>query len=82
MVGVPMHEPASFSCPDPKLFDAQIRKFEAIKHTGFFQYYYPEVNAVYPLKKYGYNLRSQLLKLLVVFPAVSALVAWICTLLA
>ena len=33
MVGVPMHEPASFSCPDPKLFDAQIRKFEAIKHT-------------------------------------------------
>ena len=32
MVGVPMHEPASFSCPDPKLFDAQIRKFEAIKH--------------------------------------------------
>lgn len=50
--------------------------------AGFFQYYYPEVNAVYPLKKYGYNLRSQLLKLLVVFPAVSALVAWICTLLA
>lgn len=41
----------------------------------FFQYYYPEVESVYPLKKYGFNIKSQLLKLLVIFPA-----AWICTL--
>ena len=46
----------------------------------FFQYYYPEVGKVYPLKKYGYNLKSQLLKLLVIFPAASALAAWICSL--
>ena len=46
----------------------------------FFQYYYPEVAPVYDGRKYGYNLKSQLLKLLVIFPAASALAAWICTL--
>ena len=47
----------------------------------FFQYYYPEVAPVYDGRKYGFNIKSQLLKLLVIFPAVSALVAWLCTLL-
>ncbi|MBR1584936.1 MAG: hypothetical protein IJ662_05290 [Clostridia bacterium] len=47
----------------------------------FFQHYYPEVERVYNGRKYGYNLKSQLLKLLVIFPAISALAAWICTLL-
>ena len=46
----------------------------------FFQYYCPEVAPVYDGRKYGYNLKSQLLKLLVIFPAASALLAWICTL--
>ena len=45
----------------------------------FFQHYYPEVESVYSGRKYGYNIKSQLLKLLVIFPAVSALAAWICT---
>ena len=44
------------------------------------EFFYPEVEGVYPLKKYGFNIKSQLLKLLVIFPAVSALAAWICTL--
>ena len=46
----------------------------------FFQHYFPEVASVYNGRKYGYNLKSQLLKLLVIFPAASALAAWICTL--
>lgn len=46
----------------------------------FFQHYYPEVENVYSGRKYGYNLKSQLLKLLVIFPVASALAAWICTL--
>ncbi len=29
---------------------------------------------------YGFNIKSQLLKLLVISPGVSALAAWICTL--
>ena len=44
----------------------------------FFQYYYPEVESVYNGRKYGYNIKSQLLKLFVIFPAASALAAWIC----
>ena len=46
----------------------------------FFQYYYPETEYVMKNRKYGFNIRSQLLKLLVIFPAVSALASWICTL--
>ena len=45
----------------------------------FFQHYFPEVTSVYNGRKYGYNMKSQLLKLLVIFPGVSALAAWICT---
>ena len=47
----------------------------------FFQYYYPEVAPVYDGRKYGFNIRSQLLKLFIIFPAVSALAAWLCILL-
>ena len=46
----------------------------------FFQHYYPEVESVYNGRKYGFNTKSQLLKLIVIFPAASALAAWICTL--
>ncbi len=42
---------------------------------------YAEVGCVYHLEKYGFNIKSQLLKLLVIFPMVSALAAWICTLM-
>ena len=45
----------------------------------FFQYYYPEAEHVMEGRKYGFNIKSQLLKLLVIFPAVSALAAWACT---
>lgn len=44
---------------------------------GFFQFYYPETEQVMKNRKYGFNIRSQLLKLLVIFPAASALAAWI-----
>ena len=47
----------------------------------FFQHYYPETAPALSGRKYGFNLKSQLLKLLVIFPAASALAAWICTLL-
>ena len=46
----------------------------------FFQHYYPEAAHVMEERKYGFNIKSQLLKLFVIFPAVSALAAWICTL--
>ena len=46
----------------------------------FFQHYYPEAEHVMEGRKYGFNIKSQLLKLFVIFPALSALAAWICTL--
>ncbi len=46
----------------------------------FFQHYYPETEQALTGRKYGFNLKSQLLKLLVIFPGASALAAWICNL--
>lgn len=63
-----------------KLYDMIFFDWFLLCRYRFFQYYYPEVESVYKGSKYGFNLKSQLLKLLVIFPAVSALAAWICTL--
>ncbi|MCR4634245.1 MAG: hypothetical protein K5648_08980 [Erysipelotrichaceae bacterium] len=46
----------------------------------FFQYFFPETAPALQDRKYGFNIKSQLLKLFVVFPTLSALAAWICTL--
>ena len=64
-----------------KLYDMVCFDYFLLMKFHFFQYYFPEVESVYPLKKYGYNIKSQLLKLLIVFPAASALAAWICSLI-
>ena len=63
-----------------KVYDMVCFDYFLLMKFHFFQYYFPEVGSVYPLKKYGYNIKSQLLKLLVIFPAASALAAWVCTL--
>ena len=63
-----------------KVYDMACFDYFLLMKFHFFQYYFPEVGSVYPLKKYGFNIKSQLLKLLVIFPAASALAAWICTL--
>lgn len=67
-------------CTIYKVYDMVCFDYFLLMKFHFFQYYFPEVGSVYPLKKYGFNIKSQLLKLLVVFPAASALAAWICTL--
>ena len=63
-----------------KAYDMICFDYFLLMKFKFFQYYYPEVESVYEGRKYGYNIKSQLLKLLVIFPAASALAAWICTL--
>ena len=63
-----------------KVYDMICFDYFLLMKFKFFQYYFPEVESVYTGRKYGYNLKSQLLKLLVIFPAASALAAWICTL--
>ena len=63
-----------------KVYDMIFFDWFLLCRFHFFQYYCPEVTPVYNGRKYGYNLKSQLLKLLVIFPVASALAAWICTL--
>ena len=63
-----------------KIYDMVFFDWFLLCRFHFFQYYFPEVESVYNGRKYGYNIKSQLLKLLVIFPAASALAAWICTL--
>lgn len=64
-----------------KLYDMICFDYFLLIRFKFFQHFYPEVAPVYENRKYGFNIKSQLLKLLVIFPAASALAAWICTLL-
>ncbi|AOZ95284.1 MULTISPECIES: hypothetical protein [Butyrivibrio] len=63
-----------------KLYDMICFDYFLLIKFHFFQFYYPEVENVYKNRKYGYNIKSQLLKLFIIFPAASAIVAWICTL--
>lgn len=64
-----------------KVYDMVCFDYFLLMKFKFFQHYYPETESVYTNRKYGYNIKSQLLKLLVIFPAASALAAWICSLL-
>lgn len=64
-----------------KVYDMICFDYFLLMKFHFFQHYFPEVESVYRNRKYGYNIKSQLLKLLVIFPAASALAAWICTML-
>ena len=61
-----------------KLYDMVFFDWFLLCRFQFFQYFYPEITEVYNGRKYGFNIRSQLLKLLVIFPAASALAAWLC----
>ena len=63
-----------------KLYDMVCFDYFLLMKFHFFQHYYPETRSALAGRKYGFNIKSQLLKLLVIFPAASAVAAWICTL--
>lgn len=62
-----------------KIYDIICFDYFLLMKYHFFQFYFPEVEEVYTGRKYGYNIKSQLLKLLVIFPVASALAAWACS---
>ncbi len=62
-----------------KIYDMICFDYYLLMKFHFFQFYFPEVESVYSGRKYGYNIKSQLVKLFIIFPATSALAAWICT---
>ncbi len=63
-----------------KVYDMVCFDYFLLMKFHFFQHYYPETQSALAGRKYGFNIKSQLLKLLVIFPAASALAAWICSL--
>ena len=63
-----------------KIYDMICFDYFLLLKYKFFQHYFPEVESAFSGRKYGFNIKSQLLKLLVIFPAASALAAWVCTL--
>ncbi len=63
-----------------KIYDMVCFDYFLLMKFKFFQHYFPEVEPVFEGRKYGFNIKSQLVKLLVIFPAACALAAWICTL--
>ena len=64
-----------------KVYDMVCFDYFLLMKFHFFQHYYPETQGVLAGRKYGFNIKSQLLKLLVIFPAASAIAAWICDLI-
>ncbi len=62
-----------------KAFDMICFDWLLLTKSRFFQHYYPEIEGCEGLEKYGFNLKSQIAKL-IAFPFVSLLAAWICTL--
>ena len=63
-----------------KVYDMVCFDYFLLMKFHFFQHYYPETQSALAGRKYGFNIKSQLLKILVIFPEASALAAWICTL--
>lgn len=63
-----------------KLYDMICFDYFLLMKFRFFQFYFPEIESVTKGRKYGYNIRSQLIKLFIIFPAASALAAWVCSL--
>ena len=61
-----------------KIYDMICFDYFLLMKYQFFQFYFPEVKSVYSGRRYGYNIKSQLAKLLVIFPAASAVAAWFC----
>ncbi len=62
-----------------KAFDMICFDWLLLTKSRFFQHYYPEIEGCEGLEKYGFNLKSQIAKL-IAFPFVSLLAAWICKL--
>ncbi|MCM1039357.1 MAG: hypothetical protein NC434_08540 [Ruminococcus sp.] len=60
-----------------KAYDMICFDFILVTRTRFFQHYYPEVDVCESFHKYGFNLKSQIIRI-IVYPFLCALIAGIC----
>ncbi|MCM1055327.1 MAG: hypothetical protein NC394_07380 [Bacteroides sp.] len=63
-----------------KAYDMLCFDFLLVTRSHFFQRYYPEVDVCESFHKYGFNLKSQIIRI-IAYPFVCAFAAWICTLI-
>lgn len=63
-----------------KAYDMICFDFLLMTRSNFFEHYYPELEGVEAYNKYGYNLKSQITRI-IVYPLVCAFIAWICTMI-
>lgn len=49
--------------------------------SHFYQHYFPEVEGCESLKHFGFNLKSQMIKLCIIFPILALVLSGICTLI-
>lgn len=63
-----------------KAFDLVFLDWILLQKTRFFQHYYPETEGCKGYHSYGFNRKSQITKV-ILFPFISALLAWLCTFL-
>ena len=61
-------------------FDLVFLDWILLQKTRFFQHYYPETEGCKGYHSYGFNRKSQITKV-ILFPFISALLAWLCTFL-
>jgi len=63
-----------------KAFDIVCLDWLLLTKTHFFQHFYPETEGCAGYSQFGFNRKGQLIRI-AVFPVISLLIAWICTLL-
>lgn len=63
-----------------KIFDMIFIDYFLLIRSNFFQHYFPETTECKSKLRYGFNLKSQITKL-IVFPIASAIAAWLCALI-
>lgn len=64
-----------------KIWDMIFLDWFLLTKSHFYQHYYPETEGCESFKHTGFNTKSQLLKLFVIFPLVSLVLAGICMLI-
>ena len=63
-----------------KAFDIICLDWLLLTKSHFFQHYYPETEGCAGYHQFGFNRKEQLTRI-VLFPFLSLLLAWVCTLL-
>lgn len=62
-----------------KAFDIICFDWILLTKSNFFQHFYPETKGCAGYRQFGFNRKEQLIKI-IIFPFVSAALAWVCTL--